>query len=227
MKLKPIVALIISMILIINIGISFAESTNSWDCNVCGNKNNTGNFCPNCAAAKPNDEAWTCDVCQQTGNTGNYCTNCAAAKPSGEAWTCNVCQQSGNTGNYCVNCGSSRILKLPAVVNYSVGSKVYFGNYPQRLNNPEPILWKILDIKGNKALLMSAYGLDSVQYHPVATNITWEHCFLRSWLNNNFLNAAFSNEERTAILKTLVLNEENIFYPNTPAGANTEDYVFI
>ena len=49
------------------------------------------------------DGSWTCPECGQTGNTGNYCSNCAAARPS-EEWTCPNCGQAGNTGNFCTNC---------------------------------------------------------------------------------------------------------------------------
>ena len=51
--------------------------------------------------------SWTCPDCGQAGNTGNYCSNCAAARPSG-VWTCPDCGQAGNTGNYCSNCAAPR-----------------------------------------------------------------------------------------------------------------------
>lgn len=51
---------------------------NAWNC-ACGAKN-TGNFCPNCGAKKPeNDGAWFCSECG-TRNTGKFCTNCGKAK---------------------------------------------------------------------------------------------------------------------------------------------------
>lgn len=59
------------------------------------------------AFAPADGESWTCPNCGQTGNTGNYCSNCAAARPSG-AWTCANCGQTGNTGNYCSNCAAAR-----------------------------------------------------------------------------------------------------------------------
>ena len=41
--------------------------------------------------------AWTCPNCNQTGNTGNFCSNCATARPS-DNWKCTNCGQTGNTG---------------------------------------------------------------------------------------------------------------------------------
>lgn len=52
-------------------------------------------------------DSWTCLSCGQKGNTGNYCPNCAAPRPV-TTWTCAVCGQSGNTGNFCPNCSASR-----------------------------------------------------------------------------------------------------------------------
>ena len=51
-----------------------------WTCADCGTEN-TGNFCTNCGAARPEESAgWTCPDCG-TENTGNFCANCGAAKP--------------------------------------------------------------------------------------------------------------------------------------------------
>lgn len=54
----------------------------TWDC-ACGQKANTGNFCSNCGAKKPEPpvpgapetDGWSCS-CGQSGNTGNFCSNC-------------------------------------------------------------------------------------------------------------------------------------------------------
>ena len=61
-----------------------AQAESGWTCPNCGQTGNTGNFCPNCAAAKPDGE-WTCPNCGQAGNTGNYCSNCAAPRDGGSA----------------------------------------------------------------------------------------------------------------------------------------------
>ena len=60
-----------------------------WTCENCGQTGNTGKFCPNCGAAKP-DGSWDCDNCGETGNTGKFCPNCGAAKPAGGAGSANV-----------------------------------------------------------------------------------------------------------------------------------------
>ena len=57
------------------------------------------------------EDTWLCPNCGQTGNFGNFCFNCGAAKPADDAnaeWTCSECGQAGNTGNFCFNCGTPR-----------------------------------------------------------------------------------------------------------------------
>lgn len=51
-----------------------------WTCAKCGQTGNTGKFCSNCGAPRP-EAGWTCAKCGQTGNTGKFCSNCGAAKP--------------------------------------------------------------------------------------------------------------------------------------------------
>ncbi len=55
-------------------------AASGWTCAKCGQTGNTGKFCSNCGAPKP-DAAWTCAKCGQTGNTGKFCSNCGAVKP--------------------------------------------------------------------------------------------------------------------------------------------------
>ena len=56
-----------------------AAAAGTWACESCGAEN-TGNFCSNCGAAKPQAGPWTCPECGQE-NEGNFCSNCGAAKP--------------------------------------------------------------------------------------------------------------------------------------------------
>lgn len=54
-------------------------------------------------------DSWNCPVCGQEGNTGNFCFNCGTARPAASgAWTCPNCGQTGNTGKFCPNCGASQ-----------------------------------------------------------------------------------------------------------------------
>ncbi|WP_406547718.1 DUF6273 domain-containing protein, partial [Succinimonas sp.] len=107
-----------------------------------------------------------------------------------------------------------------------VGEYVKFGSYPQNNGSArEPIEWLVLEVSGNEAFLVSRYGLDCKQYHHQNTSITWEDCDLRKWLNHDFLNGAFTEEEQQRIKLAEVVNDNNRQY-GTRGGNNTQDRVF-
>ena len=106
-----------------------------------------------------------------------------------------------------------------------------FGTYPQTAegNDSTPIEWLVLARDGNKALLISRYGLDAQPYNREFTDITWEKCTLRTWLNGTFLNKAFTAQEQEGILVTDVDNSASQGYSGwgTSGGNNTRDKVFL
>lgn len=114
---------------------------------------------------------------------------------------------------------------------FAVGNYVTFGEYPQTTAGEDmtPIEWLVLARDGNKALLISRYGLDAQKYNTINTGVTWEKCTLRIWLNNAFYNKAFNSAEQTAILITNVDNSKNQCYSgwSTSGGNNTQDKVFL
>ena len=121
---------------------------------------------------------------------------------------------------------------------------VYFGNYYQSDatgNTKDPIKWRVLSVDGDDAFLLADQNLDAKPYNTSDTSVTWETCTLRSWLNgygasanveetdyssNNFLDAAFTAEEQTAIRQTTVVNEDNPYY-GTEGGNDTQDKVYL
>ena len=108
---------------------------------------------------------------------------------------------------------------------------VIFGHYPQTAGRTDqtPIEWIVLEVKDGKALVISKYGLDAVPYNSEETDVTWEACSLRNWLNSDFLNAAFTPEEQAAIPVTEVDNSASQGFSkyNTVGGNNTQDQVFL
>lgn len=75
-----------------------------------------------------------------------------------------------------------------------VGDHITFGSYPQNGVEPEPVEWRVLEVRDGKALMISEYLLDARKYDSQSNE--WENSELRAWLNNEFLNKAFSPEER-------------------------------
>ena len=110
----------------------------------------------------------------------------------------------------------------------NAGEIITFGTYEQDNNTgngAEPIEWLVLDNQGDRMLVISRYGLDSQEYNERRTSVTWETCGLRSWLNSEFYNTAFSDSEKALIRTTTLSNPDNAKY-NTSGGNATNDNVF-
>ena len=75
-------------------------------------------------------------------------------------------------------------------------------------------------------LLISEQVLDTRAYNEESKVITWENCSLRKWLNSEFIDEAFSDEERSKILDTKVTADRDTFYSGDP-GNDTIDKVFL
>lgn len=101
---------------------------------------------------------------------------------------------------------------------------IAFGRYPQASKNENALIeWLVLKNDGSKALLISKYALDCQRYNNTSgTDITWETCTLRRWLNGSFFNNAFSVDEQKQILSTTVTPGYS-----TDLGSNTKDRVFL
>ena len=114
------------------------------------------------------------------------------------------------------------------IANAKVGSTVKFGKYYQSNNTTkEDIEWQVLAKEDNRALLISKYGLDCKKYDETnVSSVTWKTCTLRKWLNNDFINSAFTEEEKAYIPTVTVSADENPIYTTDP-GYETEDEIFL
>ena len=111
-------------------------------------------------------------------------------------------------------------------------SSVYWFKY-------EPITWRVLDVQSNRAFLMADLVLDSQDYHYSSSDRTigrstvyannYKKSHIRSWLNDNFYNTAFTAAEKARIQTTTVDNSASStgYNPNQYACANTSDKVFL
>ncbi len=105
--------------------------------------------------------------------------------------------------------------------NCKVGGTVLLGSYEQdgnAENGAEDILWRVLAIEGNKALVVSEYCLDARAYDSTDGATPWESSDIRAWLNGEFLETAFTSQEDNLIYN--LLNE-------TSAGSFSRDRVFL
>ena len=109
------------------------------------------------------------------------------------------------------------------------GDVLIFGSYEQDnelSNGSENIEWLVLERQENRLFLITECGIDCRQYDEDYAAVTWDSCSLRSWLNEEFLNAAFSEEEQLMIEQTAVPAEKNPDYGTSP-GSSTVDRIFL
>ena len=110
--------------------------------------------------------------------------------------------------------------------------RVIFGRYHQGANGEiEPLLWRVLHIDENRgrALLITEKLIDCRRYHDVYKDITWENCSLRKWMNGEFIETAFTEDEASKIVKVRNRNPGNPYRRDgqtTDGGNATGDSVF-
>lgn len=105
---------------------------------------------------------------------------------------------------------------LQALENPAIGDTVYFGD----------LYWKVLDTQGGRALLITEEIVERYPYHDSFTEATWETSSVRAYLNDGFLKAHFSTEERKRIAQTAVVDDGNPSY-EVPGGNDSQDQLFL
>lgn len=106
----------------------------------------------------------------------------------------------------------------------------------------EPVEWLVLDVKDGKAFLLAKDSLDAEKFdenydiqkdreaslggEPYDYYPTWESCTLRTWLNSEFYNLAFTEKDKESVLLTKVKNTPNM-YCGDDSGPDTMDYVYL
>lgn len=112
------------------------------------------------------------------------------------------------------------------VKNISKGDTFTFGNYVHvnsGSSSKQPIQWEVLKKDGNQLLLLSKYVLDKKPYNTSnSKSITWSTCSLRTWLNGAFMNNAFTQSERNAIVSTSITSKNA-----NGNSVSTKDKVFL
>ena len=124
---------------------------------------------------------------------------------------------------------SFQAMRLQAA-SLTVGDSVYLGCYEQndKSESREAIEWIVLEVQDEKALLISKLGLEYMKFDEDADS-SWVSSTLRSWLNQEFYDSAFSDEEKEAILLTVVPNDPSQGNEswNPPVQSKTEDKFFL
>ncbi|MBR4984949.1 MAG: hypothetical protein IKY83_04335 [Proteobacteria bacterium] len=199
---------------------------------------NCGAHGTKCDKANATNTVCSNGVCQATTCKTNYHIYAGAC----EADSLTNC---GAHGHACTNVQTCSV--GDCVLKYRVGDLIIFGNYEQdndTSNGKEPIKWRVLAIDHNKGqfLIISDKVLDAQPYNTTNNSITWDKSTIRSWLNgygpssnkegidyrsNNFIDTAFTSEEKAIIIASKVQPYNNPYHPGTSVGNSTTDKIFL
>ena len=99
-------------------------------------------------------------------------------------------------------------------VGLKPGEPYRFGSYD----------WRVLDVQDDKVLLLAEDILEKRKYNEKNTNVTWDKCTLRDYLNGVFYESFGDDKKRIA--PTLNENPTNPWY-GTDGGKPTTDKIFL
>ena len=99
--------------------------------------------------------------------------------------------------------------------SHKIGSLYAFGGYD----------WRVLDVQGRQALLLSSAVLEKRAYHKDKVNISWEQCALRQYLNNDFYDK-LPDSDKDRIAQRTIPNREHPWF-GTEGGNDTSDKIFL
>lgn len=110
-----------------------------------------------------------------------------------------------------------------------IGDEIVFGTYPQTAEGRRAdVEWIILNIdrENHHIMLLSKYALERKVFHDINENISWADSTLRFWLNNEFIDEAFSGSEQKALLTHSTGARDNWEF-GTPGGVETDNKVYL
>ncbi len=115
------------------------------------------------------------------------------------------------------------------ILPYMQNGYVLFGAYEQDgdlSNGAEPIEWEVFDTNENGTMLLSRYVLDAQPYNDSQKDVSWETSPLRAWLNDDFIENAFTEAEQAYLVSVDLENPDNEQY-EVKGGSDTRDKVFL
>ena len=103
--------------------------------------------------------------------------------------------------------------EITPLADAKIGDYVLFGAYEQDNdpgNGKEPILWRVIGWTSSGPLLLSEYILDVRAFNDVLEECDWMSCSLQQWLNGEFYQAAFSEDDKARIDDVTIISQEEI-----------------
>lgn len=105
---------------------------------------------------------------------------------------------------------------MPVLKGVQVGDVIKSGSYEQDgdiLNGKEPIEWRVLEVEGDRAYVVSEKGLDAHVFNEDADDGNdWSSSDLKAWLEEDFASQAFTDDEMNEIDGTPTLLSDDEAY---------------
>lgn len=108
-----------------------------------------------------------------------------------------------------------------------LGDTVFFGGYFQNgTEEKEALPWTILEVKEDSLVMITRDCIDARQFHPFdAPDCSWQTSELRTFLNFEFLDTAFSEKEKKHILPVIAPEQDKAYVVSQED--NRSDKVFL
>ena len=87
----------------------------------------------------------------------------------------------------------------------------------------KPLYWEVVKVEGDYAMLISVDILMSLKYSE-STCVAYDISSVRKYLNKNFVELAFNNDELNEIIKVKIDGEKTTFFND---GMNDFDYAYV
>ncbi len=107
--------------------------------------------------------------------------------------------------------------ELAVIADSQVDDVVAFGRYT----------WYVADKSDGICTLLCAGPVAKMPYNDEKTDVTWETCSLRRWLNVDFFDSKFSDGEKAAIVTTHNTFTEEESHYGMDCGNETDDKVYL
>ncbi len=107
--------------------------------------------------------------------------------------------------------------ELAAIDAAEIDDVVSFGRYT----------WYVTDKEDGICTLLCQGPVADLPYHDTKTDITWENCTLRRWLNEDFYDSKFSEEEKAVIVTTHNTYVPEDYLYESDCGNDTDDRVYL
>ena len=94
------------------------------------------------------------------------------------------------------------------------GDVISFGRFVPagRKAEPKGLLWKVLEVAGDNALILSDKLIVSMPYNDSEGETSWQRCTLRKWLNTAFVSSSFSADEARSLCPSDIDGESDLVF---------------